>query len=121
MTNSPGAMRTSLMPTELVTAAGGSAAMAGTASTHTTRRCLMGGVYRAGPPDAMGCLALRPPVGSPAIHPAGFLSARLPSEMQWLKTFQVLIAPRVIAFHDTKAAKLRACGAAAGPVGCETQ
>jgi hypothetical protein len=35
---------------------------------------------------------------------------RLPTEMQWLKTFQVAARSRVNAFHYRKAANLRACG-----------
>jgi hypothetical protein len=43
------------------------------------------------------------------------LLPRLPSEMQWLKTFQVPTASGLDAFHCLKAAKLRA----SGPGGCE--
>jgi hypothetical protein len=38
-----------------------------------------------------------------------FEAARLPSEMQWLKTFQVVGRQGHDAFHDRKAATLRAC------------
>src|SRR4051812_20628977 len=39
-----------------------------------------------------------------------FFSPRLPSEMQWLKSFQVLVGQWLIAFHFGKAANSRACG-----------
>jgi hypothetical protein len=38
------------------------------------------------------------------------LLPRLPSEMQWLKTFQVGIPSTLDAFHDRKAANSRASG-----------
>jgi hypothetical protein len=43
-----------------------------------------------------------------------FEAARLPLEMQWLKTFQVHVVLTLIAFHDRKAANSRASGVTIG-------
>src|SRR5215218_8571497 len=46
---------------------------------------------------------------SPRLPVLHFEAARLPLEMQWFKTFQVVGRQGHDAFHDRKAATLRAC------------
>jgi hypothetical protein len=46
---------------------------------------------------------------SPRLPVLHFEAARLPLEMQWLKTFQVVGRQGHDAFHRPKAANLRAC------------
>src|SRR4051812_14966092 len=62
---------------------------------------------------AISCQLLR--LGAPrrragAHKPAACGPVRLPHEMQWLKSNQVLAAQAVIAFHFGKAANARVCG-----------